>query len=107
MANSARKIRAGIGLGIACLACSHVRALTSDGSTGQPSSLFISVWNPITQQSFYKDLGVNYLQFLSNPSLAVSLSGESGFGDFLGRVDLIYNIAGFQKLSIDQANLAT
>ena len=107
MANSARKIRAGIGLGIACLACSHVQALTSDGSTGQPSSLFISVWNPVTQQSFYKDLGVNYLQFLSNPSLAVSLSGESGFGDFLGRDDLIYNIAGFQKLSIDQANLAT
>ena len=107
MANKIQKIRAWMFLGIAWLAWSDVLALTSDGSSGQPSSLFVSVWNPATQQSFYKDLGVNYLEFLSNPSLDVSLSGEHSYREFLGSNDLIYNIAGFQKLAIDQSNLNT
>lgn len=82
-------------------------ALNHDGSNGGPSSLFLSVLDPLTQTSYYRDLQVTYRQFLDNPALTLDLAGDSRFADLLGKDGLLFNIAAFHRLSADGANLSS
>lgn len=83
------------------------QALTQDGSDGKPSSLFISVLDPDTKTSYYRDLNINHREFLANPAAALDLSGDSQLAPFLGKTSIVYNIAAFERLAADNANLAS
>lgn len=82
-------------------------ALTHDGSDGQPSSLFISVLDPDTGASYYRELDATQPQFLDNPALTVNLSTDTQYAGFVGKPRLLFNIAAFQVLAPGGGNLAT
>jgi hypothetical protein len=82
-------------------------ALVSDGGSGAPSSVFVAVFDPDNRQSYYQDLNVSMEAFLKNPSGGVDLSQDGNFSAFLGKPNLIYNVAAFSALKSDQGNLGT
>lgn len=100
-------LRLGLSLLMVLAVAKTAQALTHDGSDGKPSSLFISVLDPDTNTSYYRDLDTTHQQFLENPALTLDLSGDSQYSSFVGKTNLLYNIAAFQKLAPDSGNLAS
>ncbi|MDD1649755.1 MAG: hypothetical protein LUO80_05105 [Methylococcaceae bacterium] len=100
-------LRLGLSLLMVLAVAKTAQALTHDGSDGKPSSLFISVLDPNTNTSYYRDLDTTHQQFLDNPALTLDLSGDSQYSGFVGKTNLLYNIAAFQKLAPDSGNLAS
>jgi PKD repeat protein len=94
-------------LGLALLWGGPALALTGDGSTGAASSLFLAVFDPDAKQSYYKDLGTSMTQFLQNPAASLDLAQDANYAAFLGKPNLIYNVAAFAALKADQSNIAT
>lgn len=80
-------------------------ALTSDGGSGAPSSVFIAVFDPDGQQSYYKDLNRSMAEFLQNPAAGIDLASDGNFAPFLGKPNLVYNVAAFAALKAGQSNL--
>jgi PKD repeat protein len=92
-------------LWLVSLWASPTSALTSDGSTGAPSSLFIAVFDPESQQSYYKDLNTSMPQFLQNPAASIDLAQDGNFAAFLGKPHLVYNVSAFAALKADRSNI--
>lgn len=80
-------------------------ALIDSGTYGTPGELFLSVYDPASSRSYYRDLGVNLADFLTNPALSVDLASDAGFADFKGVSGLVYNIAATYPLLEDFSNL--
>jgi hypothetical protein len=79
-------------------------ALTSDGANGSPSSLVVTVFDPATTQTFYKDLGITQDKFLAQPTGVFNLALEPHYSAFVGKTNLIYNVGAHHALNSDQSN---
>ncbi|QXP83765.1 PKD domain-containing protein [Methylococcus sp. Mc7] len=95
-----------LGLWLLAFWTGHALALTSNGGNGAPSSLFIAVLDPDSRKSYYRDLGMTMDQFLQNPSASADLASDGSFAAFLGKPNLVYNVAAFLALKPDQSNIA-
>ncbi|MDD5036230.1 MAG: PKD domain-containing protein [Methylococcaceae bacterium] len=92
----------------AILGAAHpVFAAINDGTRGDPSELFIAVFDEQAQKSYYKDLGIGMVQFLQNPAGQFDLSQDPNFAAFLGKPGIVYNLAAFSSLKPDQSNLTS
>lgn len=98
-------LRYALALPFALFMANAALALTHDGSDGQPSSLFISVLDPDAGASYYRELDATHQQFLDNPALTLDLSADSQYAGFVGKPNLLYNIAAFQTLAPAGGNL--
>lgn len=95
-----------LGLWLLAFWAGHASALTSNGNNGAPSSLFIAVFDPDSRKSYYRDLGTTMDQFVQNPSASADLAADGNFAAFLGKPNLVYNVAAFNALKPDQSNIA-
>ncbi|QJD30191.1 PKD domain-containing protein [Methylococcus geothermalis] len=96
-----------LGLWLLAFGAGHAFALTSNGGNGAPSSLFIAVFDPDSRKSYYRDLGTTMDSFLQHPSASADLASDGSFAAFLGKPNLVYNVAAFHALKPDQSNIAS
>jgi hypothetical protein len=82
-----------------------VLALLNDGTRGEPSELFLVVYDAANSQTYYKDLGVTLTQFLQNPSGNFNLAEDPHFAAFQGKPNLVYTVAAYYALKSDRSNL--
>jgi PKD repeat protein len=82
-------------------------ALINDGRFGDPGELFIAVFDPDGERSYYRDLGVDMAQFLGKPAGTYDLSKDANFAPFLGKPGVVFNIAAIYPLKMDLTNLDT
>lgn len=81
-------------------------AAISDGTRGDPSELFVAVYDEASGKSYYKDLGRTLVQFLQNPGGTYDLSSDPAYSAFLGKSGLVFNVAGFYPLKSDNSNIS-
>jgi hypothetical protein len=79
-------------------------ALTSDGANGSPSSLVVTVFDPATTKTYYKDLGITQEKFLVQPTGVFNLGLDPQYSDFMGKTNLIFNVSAHHALKSDQSN---
>lgn len=85
----------------------YTLALQNDGSDGGPSSFVVTVYDPATQQTFYKDLGIDYISFLQQPKAEINLASTTAYQGFLGKENLVFNVFAFAPLKSDSSNVDT
>jgi hypothetical protein len=92
----------------ALVAGSHpAQALINDGKFGDPGELFISVYDETGQKSYYKDLGLNMVQFMAGQGcINGNLGQDANYAAFVGKAGLVYNVAAVNPLAKDFGNLA-
>ena len=82
-------------------------AIQHDGSDGEPSSFVVTVYDPATQKTFYKDLGLDYVSFLQLPKATIDLAAVTEYQAFLGKDNLVFNVFAFAPLKSDSSNKDT
>ena len=83
------------------------RALIDDGRAGDPGELFLALWDAGSLRSYYKDLGITLTDFLRNPAGRFDLRQDPAYAEFLGKPEVVYNIAAVYPLRNDLANVNT
>ncbi|QJD30275.1 PKD domain-containing protein [Methylococcus geothermalis] len=101
-----KKLRAVI-LGTLVAGGQQAHALINDGKFGEPGELFISVFDEDGKKSYYKDLGVDMVQFMNGQScLDANLAQDPNFAAFAGKDNLVFNVAAVNPLLKDASNIA-
>ncbi len=79
-------------------------ALTSDGANGSPSSLVVTVFDPATTKTYYKDIEITQDKFLVQPTGVFNLGLDPNYSAFMGKTNLIFNVSAHHALKLDQSN---
>ena len=84
------------------------QAAINDGKFGAPGELFLSILDAEANRSYYKDLGVDMVQFMNGQGCldAAGIPDDPNFRDFRGKDNLVYNIAAVNPLLRDGGNIA-
>ncbi|MEW6039524.1 MAG: PKD domain-containing protein [Pseudomonadota bacterium] len=101
-----KKLRA-VFLGTLVAAGHQAHAAINDGKFGAPGELFISILDSEGKKSYYKDLGVDMVQFMNGQGcLDANLAQDPNFAAFAGKDTLVYNVAAVNPLLKDAGNMA-
>lgn len=104
-AKTMKKLRA-VFLGTLVAAGHPAHAAINDGKFGTPGELFISILDVDGKKSYYKDLGVDMVQFMNGQGcLDANLAQDPNFAAFAGKTNLVYNIAAVNPLLKDASNI--
>ncbi|WP_367026275.1 PKD domain-containing protein [Methylococcus sp. ANG] len=105
-AKTMKKLRA-VFLGTLVAAGHQAHAAINDGKFGAPGELFISILDVDGKKSYYKDLGVDMVQFMNGQGcLDANLAQDPNFAAFAGKDNLVFNIAAVNPLLKDASNMA-
>ncbi|UZR28841.1 PKD domain-containing protein [Methylococcus mesophilus] len=101
-----KKLRA-VFLGTLVAAGHQAHAAINDGKFSAPGELFISILDADGKKSYYKDLGVDMVQFMNGQGcLDANLAQDPNFAAIAGKENLVFNVAAVNPLLKDASNMS-